>query len=221
MVDSRSILPYIERANDYARVELEEDWHAQVGSGVPAQTIPVYLCPSEPHTDVRINDGLPYVHPITYGFNLGSWFIYDPRTYRVGDGAFCVSTPTRPRDFVDGLTQTLSAAEVKAYTSYVRNTDDPGPIVPDKPAHLQRFTGDFKLGPFWVNNTGHTVWTDGRVHHSGFTTVFGPNTPVNYTHDGRVYDIDLNSQQEGRSLTRPTYAAVTAEAITRGLSTVH
>ncbi len=31
-------------------------------------------------------------------------------------------------------------------------------------------------------------------------------------HNGITYDIDVNSQQEGRSLTNPTYAAVTARS---------
>ena len=34
---------------------------------------------------------------------------------------------------------------------------------------------------------------------------------------GRRYDIDFNSQQEGRHLTRRTYAAVTARSYHRGL----
>ena len=48
--------------------------------------------------------------------------------------------------------------------------------------------------------------------HPG-STVFTPNTRVAYLHrDGRTYDIDYNSQQEGRSATQPTYAAVTARS---------
>ena len=42
--------------------------------------------------------------------------------------------------------------------------------------------GQMKLGPNTNDNTGHTEWPDGRVHHSGFTTVFTPNTgPVTHT----------------------------------------
>lgn len=76
----------------------------------------------------------------------------------------------------------------------------------------------FKLGPNLNDNTGHTEWSDGRVHHSGFTTVFAPNTAVEYVHsDGRTYDIDYNSQQEGRSATQRTYAAVTARSYHVGI----
>ena len=51
------------------------------------------------------------------------------------------------------------------------------------------------------------------MHHSGVTTAFAPNTPVSYVHsDGREYDVDFNSLQEGKSLIQPTYAAVTARS---------
>ena len=83
------------------------------------------------------------------------------------------------------------------------------------PAEIAAWAGgaQFKLGPSKNDNTGHTEWCDGRVHHSGFTTVFAPNTFVSYLHsDGITYDIDYNSRQEGKSATQPTYAAVTARS---------
>ena len=102
----------------------------------------------------------------------------------------------------------------------IHNVTDPGPIVPASPGLLAAFAGgaQFKLGPRTNDNTGHTEWPDGRVHHSGFTTVFAPNTYVGYSHsDGRAYDIDYNSQQEGRSATQATYAAVTARSYHEGI----
>ena len=54
------------------------------------------------------------------------------------------------------------------------------------------------------------------MHHSGFTTVYPPNTEVRYTYNGGVYDIDYNSQQEGRDMNRPTYAAVTSRSFHPG-----
>jgi hypothetical protein len=97
---------------------------------------------------------------------------------------------------------------------------DPGPDVPTSSSVLAGFAGgaQFKLGPQTNDNTGHTEWPDGRVHHSGLTTVFTPNTFVEYIHtDGRTYDINYNSQQEGRSATQPTYAAVTARSYHEGI----
>jgi prepilin-type processing-associated H-X9-DG protein len=95
----------------------------------------------------------------------------------------------------------------------LRNTNDPGATVPTTPADIAELSGQLK-------STGHTVWPDGRVHHSGVTTVFTPNTRVSYLSDGTEYDIDFNSQQEGKSATRITYAAVTSRSHHSGMVNV-
>jgi hypothetical protein len=77
--------------------------------------------------------------------------------------------------------------------------------------------GSVKYGPNTNDNTGHTEWPDGRVHHSGITTVFTPNTKVIFSSGGRDYDIDYNSRQEGTSATQPTYAAITARSYHPGV----
>jgi prepilin-type N-terminal cleavage/methylation domain-containing protein len=215
------LLPYLEQANAYNRIRLDRSWDSQLNSGVPTMRIPTYLCPSEPKDRVRtFSDGKPKVYPQTYGFNFGTWLVFDPQTGEGGDGSFFVNSSTRPADFEDGMSNTLCAAEVKAFTSYFRNTADPGPAVPFLPEEIAAFSSgaQFKLGPNRNQNTGHTEWPDGRVHHSGFTTVFTPNTYVAYQHsDGRMYDVDYNSRQEGKSLTQPTYAAVTSRSYHTGV----
>ena len=215
------LLPYLEQKNAYARVRLDVPWDAQRATGIPTLRIPTYLCPSEVNDTVRLDSsGNPKVYPQNYGFNFGTWLVYDPATREKGDGAFFVNSRTRPASFRDGLSNTLSAAEVKAFTSYFRNTADPGRNPPAAPSVLATLApgAQFKLGPATNDNTGHTEWPDGRVHHSGVTTVFTPNTFVQYLHtDGAVYDVDFNSQQEGRSATRRTYAAVTARSYHQGI----
>jgi hypothetical protein len=168
---------------------------------------------------VRVDaSGNPLIYPHTYGFNFGTWKVFDPITNTGGDGSFYVNSRLRPQHFVDGLSRTICVAEVKAFTPYFRNSSDPGAIVPDSPAAIAGFAGgaQFKLGPQTNDNTGHTEWCDGRVHHSGITTVFTPNTEVKYTHtDGLTYDVDFNSRQEGTSATQTTFAAVTSRSYHR------
>jgi hypothetical protein len=67
--------------------------------------------------------------------------------------------------------------------------------------------------------TGHTEWPDGRVHHTGFTTTMTPNTQLNFTRAGIVYDIDYNSWQEGKNgiAGNATYAAITSRSQHVGL----
>jgi len=206
------LLPYLEQENAVDLIDLDIDWHAQVATGVTSQEMPGYHCPSDPNDQVRIRSGAPYVAPTTYGFNMGSWMVYDPTTGDSGDGAFVVNGSVHTGSFTDGTSNTLAAAEVKAYQSYVRNTSDPGPMVPSSPTYFATFAGSRKLGPVTAQNTGHTVYPDGRVHHTGFTTVFTPNTIVPYAYAGEAYDIDFSSQQEGKSDTRITYAAVTSRS---------
>ncbi len=210
------ILPFLEEENAYGRVDLNVAWDAQVGSGVPTLRIATYICPTEANDRVRVDaSGRPLIYPHTYGFNFGTWKVYDPATNTGGDGSFYVNSRLRPARFTDGLSRTLCAAEVKAFTSYFRNTSDPGPTVPNSPVEITGFASgaQFKLGPQTNDNTGHTEWCDGRVHHSGFTTVFTPNTFVPYVHtDGQTYDVDFNSRQEGTSATQTTYAAVTSRS---------
>ncbi len=215
------ILPYLEQGNAYQRVRLDVPWDAQVATGVPTMRTPIYLCPSEANDRVRVDaSGNPYTYPHNYGFNFGTWLVYHPATGQGGDGVFFPNSQLTTAAILDGTSTTLGAAEVRAFTSYFRNTADPGPTVPSAPAALAALApgADFKLGPNTNQNTGHTEWADGRVHHSGITTVFTPNTRVHYTHtDGRTYDVDYNSQQEGRSATQPTYAAVTARSYHPGV----
>ncbi len=204
------LLPYIENAHAYEMVDLNMAWDVQTATGVPTMRIPLYQCASEINDFVRTKDGAPFVHPQNYGFNMGTWLVYDPTGAQRPLGPFYVNS--RVRIIGDGTSNTLCAAEVKAFTSYIRNTADPGPTPPADPNAFDGLTGDAKLGPNINSNTGHTEWPDGRVHHSGFTTTFTPNTKVNYNLSGALYDIDFNSVQEGRSATQPTYAAITARS---------
>ncbi len=216
------IMPYMEEDNAFKNIDFDVDWHDQVDTGVPAYAVPSYTCPSEPNTLTRQQNGADFVHGTTYGFNMGSWLIHNPVNGTTGDGAFRVNQKTRPRDLRDGLSTTLCATDVKAYTPYIRNADVIDPMLPTSTGHFQGVSAELKLGPSQSNNTGHTVWCDGRVHHTGITTVFTPNTRVPYTYDGQEYDIDYSSQQEGRDLDRATYAAVTARSYhTSGINAVN
>lgn len=211
------LLPFLEQSNARELVNLNIAWYAQRNTGVPTLRIPVFQCPSEANSFVRVDSaGQPKVHPQNYGFNMGTWLVYDPVSLKRGDGPFYVNSKTSAASVSDGMSNTLCLAEVKAFTSYLRNTNDPGPIPPSSTNAFLGISGQLKLGPNIQNNTGHTEWPDGRVHHSGITTTFIPNSKVTYEHDGRTYDIDFNSVQEGKRIDQPTYAAVTARSYHAG-----
>lgn len=163
------ILPYSEQGNLYRSIDFSVPYAA--GSAVALQRVALYLCPSEPNDRIRGSQH----YPLNYGFNGGTWQLYDPFTGHGGNGVFSPNSDTTTSDIGDGLSNTLCFSEVKTFTPYVRDGADGDPI-PDPPADPSVVTG-LTAGSF-RRNSGHTEWVDGRVHQTGFTATFGPNTVV-------------------------------------------
>ena len=207
------LLPYLEQNPLADRVDFDQSYNlaqAVPGTGgqpVPLSSlrIPILLCPSEVRNEVRTSGGTPVHYPLNYGVNLGVWFAYDPVTQRGGEGAFQPLKRRTAAALLDGLSNTLGMAEVKAYTPYFRNAAAADPPLPPA-AGLSALGGQFN------SETGHTEWVDGRVHQTGFTAAYTPNTRVEYLHNGVRYDVDWTNQQEGKSATVKTYAAVTSRS---------
>jgi len=76
-------MPYLEQGNAYDHVRLDLEWHDPINlaSGVPSLSIPVFNCPSDPNSDTLFDagPGEGFVKPGNYGFNFGTWLIFDPR----------------------------------------------------------------------------------------------------------------------------------------------
>lgn len=205
------LLPYLEQAGLYDEIDFSLSYSSvmiDVGQGsqrLASIRVATYLCPSEMGDKLRRKNGDPYHYPLNYGFNVGTWFVYRPTDHERGDGAFGPRTGTRPRDFRDGLSNTVALAEVKAWNPYYRNAAQDNPGFPASEGALCG-VGDFKA------NSGHTEWVDGRAHQTGVTAVFSPNRQVLCSESGTQYDVDWTNQQEGKSETVSTYAAVTARS---------
>lgn len=208
------LLPYLEQQSVADRVDLSAAWDIQ--PVIDAIRIPVFACPSDPKSDeVReTGAGKPRLYPTNYGFNLGTYFVYDPRTGQGGSGISYPNSALTWSSVTDGTANTLLAAEVKAWQPYRRNGGPPTTSMPESAEEAAAVTAsaaEFK-------NTGHTEWPDGRVHHTGFTTCLVPNSRVPCSWAGVEYDCDYNSWQEGRNGAGgyPTYAIVTARSFHPG-----
>ncbi len=209
------ILHFLEQADLYNNVDINVAWDYQ--SAIDKLRIPVYACPSDAEAD-NVRDpggGKVHLYATTYGFNLGTWFVFDPATRRGGDGAFYPNSHLPFSSFLDGTSNTLLVAEVKAWQKYMRNGGPPTTTIPntaDEAAVIVASGVQFK-------GTGHTEWPDGRVHHTGFTATLTPNTFVPYTTGGQTVDADYNSWQEGRdgSAGHPTFAIVTSRSFHPGV----
>ena len=176
--------------------------------------VPVRLCPSEPNDVVRLDGDAPEHYPLNYAGNAGTWFVYDPGAKQSGNGVCTTFRGTKFGEVTDGSSNTLFFAEVKAYNPYFRNVanagDLPMPTDPNSISGLGHGTNGFK------KTTGHTEWVDGRAHQTSFTATFSPNTVVLHEEDGEVFDIDWTNQQEGRSPSIKTFAAVTSRSYHTG-----
>ncbi len=208
------LLPYIEQEPLADRVDLSAAWDAQVV--IDAVRIEVFGCPSDPKS-LEVRDpggGKPRLYPTSYGFNLGVYFVYDPQSRRGGQGVSYPNSSVSWSGVTDGTSNTLLAADVRAWQPYRRNggpSVTSAPETADQAASITAEASEFK-------NTGHTEWPDGRVHHTGFTACLVPNTRVPCSSGGFEYDCDYNSWQEGKNGVAgvPTYAIITSRSFHPG-----
>jgi hypothetical protein len=150
--------------------------------------------------------------------DLGTWFVWDPKTKQGGLGSAYPDSRLKGTHFTDGTGHTLGFAEVKAYQAgYSRAGKSHAELATlPTPADICSWGG----ASFSTNN--HAEWVDGRANHSGFTTVFRPNQVIKCINSGVEYDVDWSNYSEGRGLAAaspvytPTYAANTARSYFSG-----
>jgi prepilin-type N-terminal cleavage/methylation domain-containing protein len=224
------LLPYLEQVTLFNEIDFTKPYSDAVAvttadggsQSLSAMRVPTFINPSEPRDEVRYESGVPKHYPLSYGANLGIWFVYDPATREGGPGAFFPNSKLGAGSFTDGMSFTMAFSDVKAWNPYLRNaalTDPAIPVADDEGSatltdvcELGYGSGGFKT------NSGHTEWVDGRAHQIGFTTTFRPNTKVPCDESGVAYDVDWSNWQEGKGLNKATpdlhrtYAAVTARS---------
>lgn len=208
------ILNHLEQDNLRDLVNIEAAWDDQ--QAISDVRIAVFQCPSDYRSDEprTFSDNRPTLWPTNYGFNLGTWFVFNPTTQEGGNGIFYPNSNLPLARVTDGTSNTLLCAEVKAWTPYTRNG---GPATTDIPNTIPEAIAAVESGA-QEKGTGHTEWPDGRVHHTGFTATMTPNARVPYTKGGEEVDADYNSWQEGKngSAGSPTYAMITSRSFHPG-----
>ena len=202
------LLPFFEMGNVFGIIDFNQGY--QASPSVAPMRMSMLQCPSEARSEVRRNDAGTAIHyPLNYGMNMGVWFVYDPNRNRGGQGVFFPNSRTRFASVLDGLSNTIFASEVKAFTPYFR---DSALDMPDRPGSFDDLCGIGSFKP----TTGHTEWVDARVHQTGFTSCFPPNFRSSCAVDGQSFDADWTSYREGKLPAAPdanlTYAAVTSRS---------
>src|SRR5262249_55740093 len=131
-----------------------------------SKRIATYVCPTEINDRGKTNASGATVHWIpNYAVNQGRWMVLNPSTGEGGDGVFSPNRGFDASACLDGMSNTLAAAEVKAYTYGLRdsgNPNAPGAPLPATAADVLALGGALKAN-------GHTEWVDGKVHETGFT----------------------------------------------------
>jgi prepilin-type N-terminal cleavage/methylation domain-containing protein len=202
------LLPYIEQTAMYNAINWASDFQFTSNATLAAMRVGTLMCPSEINDVARPTTTLTY-YPCNYGFNQGTWFVYDPPSDQAGDGAFLPNRAFAPSAITDGLSSTLGMSEFKAYQPNYWDTGNPAVLnvaPPNNVLALLTFVGGT------CDSNGHTEWVEGDVHEVGFTTTMTPNTQVLTSVSGVPADIDITSERDGESTTMPTYAAVTARS---------
>ncbi len=208
------ILPYLEGDNIFRLIDFTAGYHSGPNLtnyppyGVAAIRVPVLICPSDPNDRPRYNAAGQVVHyPLSYLSNVGRYLVWNPQTRQDGGGAFGPNQRLTHGAYTDGLSNTIAMSEGKMFTPRVHDALLP-PTPPPSPTDVSAAT----VGGDWSPTSGHTEWVCGRAIHTGFTTLFPPNTRVPHTVSGVVYDFDVTSSREGRNQTDPTYAVITARS---------
>jgi len=208
------VLPYSEGNNLYQVANLDLPYVEGVSPAT--ERVALFQCPSDVNDKARAGEH----YPTSYGYNAGTWFVWNNATGQAGNGAFGGNARFTDAAYVDGMSNTIAFSEVRAFTPYVRDGDDF-----TDPTALSSITvssisgasaGTMKgseFGSTSPTSSGHTEWVDPRVHQTGFTATFVPNTkvPISGT-GGSALDGDFTNCREGKTCANPTYAAVTSRS---------
>jgi len=222
------LLPFMDQSAGFNAVNFNFAYDNPTNLTVSQMNVESFICPSDPNTT-------PYPHSFgpagvtNYGWNMGDWYVWggmNPAGPRFGErprSPFFVNSSTCERDFIDGLSNTIVAAEVLARQRYYR--DCSGLSSRFTPTTFPG-TGDdpYAVAPEYIagagcnstlRDSGHTEWVDGHVHQTGFTTAWTPNRRIEHRASAPGFDIDITGIRETNL--GPTFSAITARSFHTGI----
>jgi prepilin-type N-terminal cleavage/methylation domain-containing protein/prepilin-type processing-associated H-X9-DG protein len=213
------LLPYLEGGPLFNAANIIVFKEDPTNSTIISLTVAEFICPSEIRPEVSTHDyGRSGV--VNYGMCGGDWFVWGGFNGPHNRQAF---GPNRSRPFAaitDGLSQTVFAAEVKAYQpssncrfTTLQSVTNPNNI-PGPDANPYVVAPEYNNGYCATENQYefHTEWSDGHVHAAGFTTAWPPNKEI-IGRAGSLYagfDLDLNGMNEENG--GPTFSAINARS---------
>ncbi len=210
------LLPHLEQSSIYNALNLDARYGDPANLTGTGQVVGAFLCPSEVRPDREPNATFGVVGPTNYGFCLGDWFVWaGPSGGPVTRCAFGPNLSRRWADFVDGTSQTMLLAEVKAWQLYVRDCGtlsrihDPSDVPPPD-ADPRAVAPEYEGAGCALHLEGHCEWPEVAVHHVGMTAAWPPNRRTPGGPGFSIPDVDLNGRRE--RIGGPTFAAITARS---------
>lgn len=211
------ILPHLEQSATYTLANFSINKEDPANQTAIGRNLAIFLCPSEINREVSLHDyGNSGIS--SYGWCMGDWFVWGGFSGPENRTTFGPNRCRRLSAITDGTSQTMFASEVKTYQqTYICDNvglsliRTPGNVPPPTANPLQ--VAPEYLGGCRMNLLGHTEWSDGNAHASGYTTAWPPNTQTLGTPDGNV---DVNVQGINEEDGGPTFGAITARSFHPG-----
>ena len=211
------VAPYLELGPLYNSMNFNNKTTDPSNITAVSTSLKVLICPSEinpqPVTSTSTT-GVTSTYAVSnYGWCVGDWYVYGGvATILQNRSAFGPNASRRFASFTDGLSQSLLAAEVKAYQSAYHNCGGPPPpatavptVVPDPPTIIAAIAA----APAQCKSaSGHTHWFNGDCFYDGFTTALAPNTLSPAGTPAIDSDVSSGDEDDGG----PTYAAITSRS---------
>jgi len=210
------LLPFIEQGSAFNSVNFTLNYSAPDNTTVSQLTVSSFLCPSEVRTDPKPSAASRY-GVANYNWNVGDWYVFGGLNSPSGNrGAFGANRSRRLAEFTDGLSNTVTASEVKTYqgvlsTCSLSTVSEPGSI-PSPTADSYSAVPEYRSGSCKLRLTAHAEWVDGAALETGFTTAWPPNKVIR----GGSPEVDVDLAGVGEKSGGPTYAAITSRSYHSG-----
>jgi prepilin-type processing-associated H-X9-DG protein len=213
---SARLAPYLEMGPMYNAMNFSLKYSDPTNTTVSSLTIKYLICPSEVNPAQNASSS-PAFGVSNYGWCVGDWYVFGGVSAVPNRSAFCVNISRPFAAFTDGLSNSLVAAEVKAYQPLLKSCFANGSgqtmtglnnptSVPSPSASVPIIIAAYSMG--CKVDTGHVKWSIGSACYDGFTTALPPNTKALAGSPLQDYDLDTIDENNGG----PTYAAITSRS---------
>ncbi|MDR3619039.1 MAG: DUF1559 domain-containing protein [Paludisphaera borealis] len=214
------LLPLIEQTALFDAINFGFGFDAPANQTVSSTPVAAFACPSEVNSTTLnvglIYPGLTMAGTTNYAVSEGDWYIWGGFGFGTtpNRSAFSPNVSHKMADFTDGASNTLFIGEVRTRQNQITEcgsllnkrypSEVPGTDVPyDSRGGVVKATAC----SFWGN--GHSLWADGSVDQTGFTTARPPNyaEPADFSRSQHSDTLSVREYLGG-----PTFASVTARS---------